>query len=102
MYSIRNIGPSDRQLQLKMHTIKQELIIIIGMHVCITFIIYTHICAQFSCTHHFHSYLRKDIDMLEQIQRRATKLPPECVHASSVNMFKNRIDKYSLGGLHIK
>ena len=22
------------------------------------------------------------------------KLSPECVHASSVNMFKNRIDKY--------
>ena len=30
------------------------------------------------------------------------KLLTECVHASSVNVFKNRIDKYPVGGLHIK
>ena len=30
------------------------------------------------------------------------KLTEECVHASSVNMFKNRIDKYLVGGLYIK
>ena len=31
------------------------------------------------------------------------KLSEECAHASSVNMFKNRIDKYLVkGGVHIK
>ena len=51
-------------------------------------------------------YRKKDIDKLERIQRRATKmfpelrdlsyesLPNDCVNASSVNMFKNRIDRY--------
>ena len=29
------------------------------------------------------------------------KLPNDCVNASSVNMFKNRIDIYDKGGLHI-
>ena len=29
------------------------------------------------CIHAWSPYLRKDIDMLEQIQRRATKLIPE-------------------------
>ena len=30
------------------------------------------------------------------------KLSTECVHASSVNMFNNIVDKYSKGGLHIE
>ena len=29
-------------------------------------------------------------------------LSEECVHASSVNMFKNRIDKYLVKAVHIK
>ena len=29
------------------------------------------------------------------------KLPNDCVNASSVNMFKNRIDIFDKGGLHI-
>ena len=29
------------------------------------------------------------------------KLPNDCVNASSVNMFKNRIDRYMMSGLHI-
>ena len=29
------------------------------------------------------------------------KLPNDCVNASSVNMFKNRIDRYLISGLHI-
>ena len=29
------------------------------------------------------------------------KLPNDCANASSVNMFKNRIDRYLSGGLHI-
>ena len=29
------------------------------------------------------------------------KLPNDYVNASSVNMFKNRIDRYLIGGLHI-
>ena len=29
------------------------------------------------------------------------KLPNDCVNASSVNMFKNRIDRYLMSGLHI-
>ena len=89
------------------------------------------------CIQAWSPYLRKDIDMLDKIQRRATNiffveiteskitrghnytlvkkqsrldvikysfsqrtinvwntLSTDCVHASSVNMFKNKIDKY--------
>ena len=38
---------------------------------------------------------------LQRVINEWNKLPNDCVNASSVNMFKNRIDIFDKGGLHI-
>ena len=37
----------------------------------------------------------------QRVVNKWNKLPNYCVNASSVNMFKNRIDRYLMRGLHI-
>ena len=66
-------------------------------HPCVTNLLAQSITASSLCSHSIN--LRLDIrkyTFSQKVVNDWNKLPEECINATSVNMFKNRIDQYLL------